>query len=953
MLIHQTHLKSFSNVMYFVAVLAILQLFIGLIPLPDHLNHVDHYLVWHSSMEMVSIVICVMVFVIGWNAKNHNLPNGLFMLSIIFLCIGLFDALHTFSYLGMPDFFSHNDSQKHLSFWMSARLFAAFGLLLVVASQWRVNVSILNKYLVLLAFLLVTFSIFWIVINHQHWMPDWFIDGVGLTSLKKNIEYVIIAAHLITAFLIFRQLNQASKWASPMLLGAVLVMALSEIFFTWYTTMVGTYNVMGHVYKVIAYYMIYRAIVLQALEMPYTKLEKSKETLDLALTSSNTGLWRWKIGSPNLYLSPVLKQQIGYADDEFSNEYSAFIKLVHPHDRQALQDNLTAYIANGQLEGFQNEFRLRHKNGSYRWIYSQGKRIASESDGADELIGIHTDITERKLEEERFRAALQAAPNAMLMVDVHGVIVLSNSRADVLFDYKNKELIGKPISVLIPDEYAAAHSVHFAKYMTQPETRQMGEGRFLSAKRSSGEEFRVEIGLTVIHTSDGQYILASIVDLTEKIKSEEHIHKLMHYDGLTGLPNRHLLKTLGDAFVSRARTNKIKVGVLYIGLDGFKYLNDSFGHLVGDKVLVEVVKRLNSVTKSSDIVARIVGDEFVVMVETTSEAKIAKLARHINSVIAEPIMVTADSILITSSVGVAIFPDDGTEFSQILQHANTAMSMLKQSGRNDYLFFSSDMQSKTSRSLIIDKALRSAIQKNQFYLHYQPQVCIKNQQIIGVEALLRWYHPELGQVSPAEFIPHAEANGLIIPIGEWVLREALTQLKQWIDKGYKPIIMAVNLSAVQFRNENLVHMVTKVLQDIQLPPDYLELELTESIAMENPASVIKVLEELSNHGIKLAIDDFGTGYSSLSYLKKFKVHKLKIDQSFIREIEEDRDDRSIVVTIIQMAKNLGYKTIAEGVETSVQLDFLKERGCDEYQGYAFSRPIPSDELEENFLTQHH
>jgi EAL domain-containing protein (putative c-di-GMP-specific phosphodiesterase class I) len=291
-----------------------------------------------------------------------------------------------------------------------------------------------------------------------------------------------------------------------------------------------------------------------------------------------------------------------------------------------------------------------------------------------------------------------------------------------------------------------------------------------------------------------------------------------------------------------------------------------------------------------------------------------------------------------------MYPEDGADFGVLYQRADTALYRVKQEGRNGYRFFTEEMQSHTERMLTLGSAMHNGLEHRQFYLHYQPQLSADGRKVIGVEALLRWRHPELGVISPAEFIPLAESNGQIIPIGTWVLREAVQQLRTWMDADLPPMVMAVNLSSVQFRQPNLPALITDILDEAQVPPEYLELELTESVTMGNPQIAISVMDELHSRGVRMSIDDFGTGYSSLSYLKKFKVYKLKIDQSFVRDIATDADDRAIVIAIIQMAHSVGFIAIAEGVETPAQLEFLRQQNCDEVQGYFFSKPLPADQI---------
>jgi len=323
----------------------------------------------------------------------------------------------------------------------------------------------------------------------------------------------------------------------------------------------------------------------------------------------------------------------------------------------------------------------------------------------------------------------------------------------------------------------------------------------------------------------------------------------------------------------------------------------------------------------------------------------AHVAQKLLDAIAESYRIEHYDLALTASIGIALYPEDGEDLEALSKSADTAMYRAKQEGRQCYRFFTQEMQARSARNLQLVNALRHALDRNQLQVHYQPQISMRDGAIIGAEALLRWQHPELGMVSPAEFIPVAEGSGLILPIGEWVLRCAVQQAKAWMNEGFGPLIMAVNLSAVQFRHPDLPELVTRILDEEGLPPEYLELELTEGVAMHNPQSAIAVMNNLQERGVRMSIDDFGTGYSSLSYLKEFKVYKLKIDQSFVRDISTDPEDKAIVSAIINLAKSLGLKTIAEGVETEGQQAFLREQGCDEMQGYLFSKPIPAEQFD--------
>ena len=446
-------------------------------------------------------------------------------------------------------------------------------------------------------------------------------------------------------------------------------------------------------------------------------------------------------------------------------------------------------------------------------------------------------------------------------------------------------------------------------------------------------------------------VVGIIQDISERKQNEEHIRWLAHFDTLTGLPNRVLLDDRIRHTLSMAQRSGTPLAVLFLDLDHFKNINDSLGHRIGDALLIEVAKRLSLAIREEDTASRLGGDEFILVLHDTDADGAAHVAEKLLGSIAQPYQIEQQDLVITPSIGIAMYPDDGEDFDTLYKCADVAMYRAKHDGRNNCRFFTTEMQALSMRRLKLENALRKALERDQLRLDYQPQVSLATGHIIGAEALLRWQHPEFGAVSPAEFIPIAEDSGLILPIGEWVLRTAVSQMKSWIDSGLVPMIMSVNLSAVQFRHENLPERITQILDEVKLSPQYLELELTEGVTMDDPLGAISIMDNLHERGIRMSIDDFGTGYSSLSYLKRFKVYKLKIDQSFVRDITDDQEDKAIVSAIISLASSLGLQTIAEGVETEGQLAFLHRQGCGEAQGYYFSKPLATNEFEK-FVRAH-
>jgi diguanylate cyclase (GGDEF)-like protein/PAS domain S-box-containing protein len=450
-----------------------------------------------------------------------------------------------------------------------------------------------------------------------------------------------------------------------------------------------------------------------------------------------------------------------------------------------------------------------------------------------------------------------------------------------------------------------------------------------------------------LRSADGEItaVLAITRDISSRKRAEQRIQYLAHFDALTGLPNRAQLDDRAHYALSLAQRSQEPVALMFLDLDHFKDINDTLGHTIGDTLLVELATRLRLALREEDSVSRLGGDEFIFLLHGTDARAAAHVAQKLLDVIARPYRIEPYDLHVTGSIGIALYPSDGADLETLLKRADAAMYRVKQEGRHGYRFFTGEMQARSARHLELVNALRQALEDEQLQVHYQPQVAMQDGRIVGAEALLRWTHPELGVVSPAEFIPAAEDSGLILPLGEWVLRQAVQQVQRWLQAGLRPLVMAVNLSAVQFRHADLPMLVTRILDEAGLPPEYLELELTEGVAMLDPQNAIAVMNDLHERGVRMSIDDFGTGYSSLSYLKKFKVYKLKIDQSFVRDISTDPEDKAIVAAIIHMAKSLGLQTIAEGVETAGQLAFLREQGCDEMQGYYFSRPLPAAQFE--------
>lgn len=559
------------------------------------------------------------------------------------------------------------------------------------------------------------------------------------------------------------------------------------------------------------------------------------------------------------------------------------------------------------------------------------------------------DATDRKRAHEMV-AGLLAEKEALLDNAIIGMamlrdlmIVSCNRRFEAIFGYPEGGLLGQSMRLLYQtdEDYAISGKDAYR-------TMQSGQNFAVTIKlvRRDGNPFWCEIaGRAVDHAYPQNGSIWTFTDVTEHKQAEDRAKFLAYHDALTGLPNPLLLRDRLEQAKAFSERNGRKIALIVIDLDRFKTLNDFLGHQTGNRMLVDVATRMAQGLRPTDTLSRQGGDEFILLLTdlVETEAVTAFLGSFMNRV-REPFRVDDSEFTVTCSSGIAIYPDDGADFDTLLKKSDMAMYRAKEAGRNTYRFFNEEMNSEAAEQITMHAGLWRALENQQFVLHYQPQFEIETGRLVGAEALLRWQHPEMGLVSPLRFIPVAEETGLIVPIGDWVLRKASRDLAHWLDVGMQVPAVSVNLSVVQFKRGEIEHSVGQALKESGIDPGMLELELTESILIRDTDNVLATVKNLKRMGVRLSIDDFGTGYSSLSYLKRFEVDKLKIDRSFVRDLVTDSEDAAIVLAIIQMARSLGLKTIAEGVETEAVLEMLRAYGCDEAQGYYCGRPMPADEF---------
>lgn len=553
-------------------------------------------------------------------------------------------------------------------------------------------------------------------------------------------------------------------------------------------------------------------------------------------------------------------------------------------------------------------------------------------------------MDERDTLERQLEIMLDAIPDLLWFKDVNGIYLFCNKAFERLYGAKEVDIIGKTdydfIDSAVADFFRANDLVAID---SKSSVRNEEELCF----KDGGYKGLFETIKTPVYGMQGDLIgvFGLSRNITERKENEVKIQQLEYSDPLTKLPNTVQLRLRVEHDLGIMERNHEQLAVFFIDLDHFKNINDTLGHAIGDELLVKISKRLNQLLRPGDTLSRQGGDEFILVLPSVNVDDATHMAKRLLQTIEQPIELKDHELIITASIGITLYPNDGKDSDTLFKYADAAMYLAKKDGRNNYRFFTTEIQKHSSRLLSLENALRYAYTRGELSLHYQPQVSLSDGKIIGVEALLRWQHPELGMISPSEFIPIAEESGQILLIGEWVMRSATIRMKQWLDMGFSLMSVSVNLSTVQFHHAQLSKLIRTILDEANLPPSCLEIELTESAAAQNPVYAIETMNELHEQGIRLSIDDFGTGYSSLSYLKRFKVYKLKIDQSFIHDIHIDPEDKAIVKTIIALGKSLGLKVIAEGVETKEQLDFLKENGCDEAQGYYFSKPLNVTDIE--------
>lgn len=614
----------------------------------------------------------------------------------------------------------------------------------------------------------------------------------------------------------------------------------------------------------------------------------------------------------------------------------------------------TARKALQTRNAFSTECMLQRADGSVFPARLRIRRVEQESTGKV-FVAVIADLTKEQEYEQSLALARQVFDNAaeaVMITDAENRIVSVNTAFSQITGWPKEESIGRNPSFLS----SGKQSPEFYRDMWKI-LRETGvwQGEVVN-RRKSGQYYPEWLSISTVRNRQGAitHYLAIFSDVTERKRAEGLIHKYSWFDSLTDLPNKALLIDRINQAITNAQNEGKSLYVIAINLNRLKHINDSYGHSTGDEILKAVAQRLVAGTREGDTVSRITGDDFVVLAPRLGQPHRAiALAERLLESVGRPIELNGNSLQISANAGIATFPSDGTSADLLLQNADAALNHARSMGIGLVMFFEPHMNASILEKITLQAELTEAVARNEFLLHFQPQANLMDGSLVGMETLIRWKHPTRGYISPALFIPAAEESGLIIQIGDWIIHETCRSIAHWRSLGHDDLLVAINLSSHQFSHPQLVNTIQSALQQYQIPASCVELEITEGVAMEDANEVLSRLNELKNTGIRIAIDDFGTGYSSLSYLRKFSVDKLKIDQSFVRDMNDSREALSIVNAIVALGHGLGLKVIAEGVESKDQLESLRSIGCDEIQGYIFSRPIPMDEMTQWLQNERH
>ncbi len=1119
-MLHPTHRSETRLLRVWLPALLVGLLLVWWLPAPDAARGLAGYTPLHTVLEVLAMAVASMVFGTSWATQRYRVDGRAVVLGVGFLGVGLLDLAHTLSYPGMPDFVTPSGAEKAINFWLAARSLAAAVMLCIAfwPPAWERPLNRLSRHSALAGVLVLSAAVCWVLLLRPQWLPRTFVPGLGLTSFKLGFEYALIGAYLLAGVGYLRHLRRTRLFGAAPLAAAAITMAMSEFFFTLYANVTDVYNLLGHVYKVLAYGFLYRALFVDSVQSPFQALQAAQarqqatlDTLpDLLFEIDDAGVYQavhatesGKLAAPAIHLvgrnirdvlppdavaqclaamadarrdgvSRGKRLQLAVADGLRHFELSVararsnasgddegdphFLVLSRDVTQTVLQERQLKFeadlnaalldledLAGGADEGEVLQRGAHHAQrltgSAQAFVHlvqdnQQDTELAAwvdrPADGAPDagaqVLPPSAALDRRAVwfEALRLREPVVVQPEAALPrmaqadpapqplaslvsvpvcdgTQVRLLLVVANrpgaydtpavqalrmlaatlwnlvkrQRQDAVIHRLSEALDQSPHPVVITDAevriqyvnraftavsgYALAEVLgHNPRLLQSGQTphstyaemwRLLGQdqpwqGEFIN-QRKNGEVYVERALVYPIHDASARlsHYVAHKEDVTLRKSAEERLRQLSEYDALTGLLNKKAFDERLAEAVAQADQRHRHIALLWFDMDNFKSVNDSFGHTAGDELLLAYSQRLRSLFGPPLALGRYSGDTFVAIVPDAEQSAVALLVQEALSRLQSPVTLNGSALALSASAGIAAYPGDAPGASLLAAAAETAMYRVKEEGRNGFRFFAPDMQAHTQRSLALAAALRQAASRGELHLVYQPQCALKGRRMVGAEALLRWQHPEWGTVSPAEFIPLAEQTGAIVDIGLWVVEQVVAQLRAWLDAGVPVGFVAINVSAIQFAQPDLVERLLGVAQRHGVATEHIEIELTEAVALRDPAGAGEKIQRLKDACFRVSIDDFGTGYSSMSYLKRYALDKLKIDQSFIRDLAHDAGDQAIVTAIVRMAHSLGLSTIAEGVETAEQLAFLEATGCDEIQGYWYSRPVDAAAFE--------
>ncbi|KZB62179.1 diguanylate cyclase [Thalassospira lucentensis] len=681
-------------------------------------------------------------------------------------------------------------------------------------------------------------------------------------------------------------------------------------------------------------------------------LRESQERLSLAMHAAQMSCWEVDVSTRKMHSTGLGKFIPGETHDAetITESWDGFLERVSSEDRDMVRKAFEYAVLNGEF--YDIVFRGQsHDNSHQCWFRARGKSYINDRKGTQRIIGVMQDITDQRITNDKLRQAMtvfETTQDGILILDPDLNITSANRAYCQITGADPLTVTGTPPYMIVPEQFPPAF---YQELFHTLRTRRHWH-REIDTRDMSGNPISIVMQIIAVEDDDGvlTHFVAMISDRTAIRQAEQELHYLAQYDGLTGLPNRLLATDRLNRAIERCERTGAVVACLFLDLDDFKNINDTLGHAAGDQVLLIVSTRIKALTDRTDTIARLGGDEFLIVRENMhSQAAAGNLASQIIHELQKPFYIVGHELTLSASIGIALYPENAHSPQDLIRLADTAMYAAKDQGRRTYAFYKSEMTESATHYMTRSLELRRGLEKGELSLYYQPQVDAHTGEMTGAEALIRWNHPENGLLGPAEIIPVAEQSGLIVEIGQWVVEEACAQASRWQNEGQDPIRIAINVSVRQMRSPGFAKAVQSVLTDTGLDPKWLEIEVTESMIQDEDI-MIDTLHELRAVGVSVAIDDFGTGYSCLRSIKSLPIERIKIDRAFINGIPQNTDDAALAEAMIAMARTLGLKVTAEGVETAAQRDFLRAQGCSELQGFLFSKPVPAEQL---FAVTHH